>query len=121
MRMPPEVGSGSRISDSKTFSRDQVDFFAIFNHFGKVSLFGIKSDQIFLKIFPEAFAEEKVQQSHSGFKKILAEFCPGVSPMDMSLLNAAIMRAAEVASTQEDIARAKDTLHAMAQAVVRLS
>ena len=57
MRMPPEVGSGSRISDSKTFSRDQVDFFAIFNHFGKVSLFGIKSDQIFLKIFPEAFAE----------------------------------------------------------------
>ena len=55
--MPPEVGSGSRISDSKTFSRDQVDFFAIFNHFGKVSLFGIKSDQIFLKIFPEAFAE----------------------------------------------------------------
>lgn len=71
--------------------------------------------------FPEAFAEEKVQQSHSGFKKILAEFCPGVSPMDMSLLNAAIMRAAEVASTQEDFARVKDTLHAMAQAVVRLS
>ena len=71
--------------------------------------------------FPEAFTDEKVQASHAGFNTVLDELCPGVSPLDFSLLNAAVLRAAELvaesADRKADYAQATATLHRMAEAV----
>ena len=60
MRMPPEVGSGSRIPDSTTFLSNQIDFSLYIQSFLQGFFIGIKSDQIFLKTFSEAFAEVHV-------------------------------------------------------------
>ncbi|MGJ4070429.1 TetR family transcriptional regulator [Corynebacterium jeikeium] len=68
--------------------------------------------------FPEAFAEEKVQKSHAGFKDIVGRFCPEVSVIDLGMLNAAVMRASETAKTPKDLERATATLHRMARAIV---
>ena len=68
--------------------------------------------------FPEAFAEERVQKSHAGFKEIVDSFCPGVSSIDIGLLNAAVVRASEIAKTPEDLEQATATLHHMARAIV---
>lgn len=68
--------------------------------------------------FPEAFAEEKVQKSHAGFKDIVGRFCPEVSAIDLGMLNAAVVRASETAKTPKDLERATATLHRMARAIV---
>ncbi|MGV0384654.1 TetR/AcrR family transcriptional regulator [Corynebacterium sp. 22_2729] len=68
--------------------------------------------------FPEAFAEDRVQKSHARFKEIVDSFCPGVSPMDIGLLNAAVMRASESAETPQNLEHAAATLHRMARAIV---
>ena len=67
------------------------------------------------KHFPQAFADEEVQTAHAGFQEIADEFCPGVSAGDISLLNAAIMRAAEWPAELE---HSTATLHKMATAIV---
>ena len=68
--------------------------------------------------FSEVFTEDKVQKSHTGFKEIVDSFCPGVSPMDIGLLNAAVMRASESAETPQNLEHAAATLHRMARAIV---
>ncbi|TVU86736.1 TetR/AcrR family transcriptional regulator [Corynebacterium aurimucosum] len=69
--------------------------------------------------FPQAFADEAVQQSHGGFASIVNEFCPGVSKADISLLNAAIVRASELADrSPEQLPGITQTLYAMADAIV---
>lgn len=68
--------------------------------------------------FPEAFADEEVQRSHAGFQTIVAAFCPGVAPVDIALLNAAIGRAAEMVDKPEAFDHARQTLYAMAEALV---
>ncbi|WOH94556.1 TetR/AcrR family transcriptional regulator [Corynebacterium urealyticum] len=68
--------------------------------------------------FPEAFADEEVQRSHAGFQTIVADFCPGVAPVDIALLNAAIGRAAEMVDDPEAFDHARQTLYAMAEALV---
>ncbi len=69
--------------------------------------------------FPQAFADEAVQKSHGGFASIVDEFCPGVSPVDISLLNAAIVRASELADgSPEKLNSATQTLYAMAEAIL---
>lgn len=65
--------------------------------------------------FPQAFADEEVQTAHAGFQKVVDKFCPGVSAVDISLLNAAIMRAAE---RQAALEHSTTTLHKMATAIV---
>ena len=70
------------------------------------------------KNFPEAFADDNVQRSHAGFRTIVADFCPGVSAVDIALLNSAIARAAEFAATPEAFKVARETLYAMADVVV---
>ncbi len=67
---------------------------------------------------PEAFTDPDVQRSHAGFEAIVARFCPGVSARDISLLNAAILRAAEFAKQPVTEAEVRTTLHAMAAAIV---
>ena len=69
--------------------------------------------------FPQAFADEEVQRSHGGFASIVDAFCPGVSAVDISLLNAAILRASELAErSPEQLDSATQTLYAMADAIV---
>ena len=68
--------------------------------------------------FPAAFADEEVQRSHAGFQTIVADFCPGVAPVDIALLNAAIGRAAEMVDNPEAFDHARQTLYAMAAALV---
>lgn len=68
--------------------------------------------------FPEAFANEEVQAAHAGFEDIVKSFCPGVSPTDIALLNAAITRASEMADQPTELAHATATLHEMAKALV---
>lgn len=65
--------------------------------------------------FPQAFADEEVQTAHAGFQQVVDKFCPGVSAVDISLLNAAIMRAAERPAALE---HSTTTLHKMATAIV---
>lgn len=47
--------------------------------------------------FPEAFADEKAQASHAGFNHVVDQLCPGLTELEFSPLNAAILRAAEQA------------------------
>lgn len=67
---------------------------------------------------PEAFADPEVQRAHAGFQTIVAKFCPGVSAVDISLLNAAILRAADFAKHPRKLAEAQTTLHTMAVGIV---
>lgn len=69
--------------------------------------------------FPEAFADETVQASHAGFNDVVDQLCPGVSELEFSLLNAAILRAAEQADDPGVQEEALTALHAMATALVR--
>ncbi|MDO4916235.1 MAG: TetR/AcrR family transcriptional regulator [Rothia sp. (in: high G+C Gram-positive bacteria)] len=68
--------------------------------------------------FPTTFADERVQKSHAGFVSVMKKFCPGLSPVDISLLNAAILKAAEQPIKTPDLARATETLYKMAIAIV---
>lgn len=70
--------------------------------------------------FPDAFANEEVQAAHAGFEDIVERFCPGVSPTDIALINAAVIRASEMADQPEALKHATTTLHAMAKAVATL-
>ncbi|WJY89229.1 hypothetical protein [Corynebacterium confusum] len=69
--------------------------------------------------FPEVFADEEFQASHAGFNDVVDQLCPGVSELEFSLLNAAILRAAEQADGPGVQAEALTALHAMATALVR--
>ncbi|WP_297849904.1 TetR/AcrR family transcriptional regulator [uncultured Corynebacterium sp.] len=69
--------------------------------------------------FPEAFADEEVQESHSGFNDIVKKFCPGATREDIALLNAAIIRASEMSADADAYAHATKTLHNMARAIVK--
>ena len=70
------------------------------------------------KNFPDAFADDNVQRTHAGFRRIVADFCPGVSPVDISLLNAAIGRAADYADNPQSLDHARQALYSMADALV---
>ncbi|WP_284848321.1 hypothetical protein [Corynebacterium sp. MSK004] len=60
-----------------------------------------------------------MQRSHGGFATIVDAFCPGISAVDISLLNAAILRASELAERfPEQLDSATQTLYAMAGAIV---
>lgn len=69
--------------------------------------------------FPEAFADEKVQANHAGFNDVVDQLCLGVSELEFSLPNAAILRAAEQVDDPGVQEEALTALHAMATALVR--
>lgn len=72
-----------------------------------------------VRSFPEAFTDEKVKASHAGFNEVVEQLCPGVSELEFSLLNAAILCAAEQANDPAVQEKATAALHAMATALVR--
>ncbi|MEX3559383.1 hypothetical protein [Corynebacterium sp. LK2522] len=63
--------------------------------------------------------DEKVPASHAGFNAVVDQLCPGVSELEFSLLNAAILRAAEQADDPGVQEEALAALQAMATALVR--
>lgn len=67
--------------------------------------------QVLLVDEPTAALDRKRSQ------EIVESFCPGVSPIDIGLLNA-VVRASEMAKAPEDLERATATLHRMARAIV---
>lgn len=71
----------------------------------------VGAPQVLLVGEPTAALDRKRSQ------EIVESFCPGVSPIDIGLLNA-VVRASEMAKAPEDLERATATLHRMARAIV---